>query len=315
VLEATNLWFGYPHSPEIVKGISLTIEPGKRLAIAGENGSGKTTLARLLCGLLKPIAGAVTIGDLNAADPADVFEVRRRAGIVFQDPDDQLVEVVVDREIGFGLRNLGLEMDEIRRRVDDALRVFGIEHLRTRPCHLLSAGEKQTVTIASIFAMRPDYVILDESTSLLDAGSRRRVLGAVDRLLAKTGAGLGFISMRIEDIWTCDEVIFLKHGRVDFRGTREEILSYLGKSGIPLYGLPALVAKLEPSVPGLARALSRGRDLSAAGVADALAALAGAGGGGDAAGRSCNVPKEQRPDERQGDLWGGGARDGGGPCP
>jgi energy-coupling factor transport system ATP-binding protein len=279
VLEATNLWFRYPNSPEIIKGVSLSIEPGRRLAIAGENGSGKTTLARLLCGLLKPLAGAVTLGELNTADPADVFEVRRRAGIVFQDPDDQLVEVTVEREIGFGLRNLGLPMDEIKRRVEGALKVFAIEHLRGRPCHLLSAGEKQTVTIASIFAMRPEYVILDESTTLLDAGSRRRVIRAVDRLLAETGAGLGFISMRIEDIWTCDEAIFLREGRVDFRGTREEFLGYLAKSGIPLYGLPELVVKLERSLPGLARELSRGRDLSAGSLADALFALAGNAGG------------------------------------
>jgi energy-coupling factor transport system ATP-binding protein len=304
VLEATNLWFGYPHSPEIVRGVSLTIEPGRRLAIAGENGSGKTTLARLLCGLLKPLAGAVTLGELNTGDTDDVFEVRRRAGIVFQDPDDQLVEVTVDREIGFGLRNLGLEMDEIERRVAGALEVFGIEHLRGRPCHILSAGEKQTVTIASIFAMRPDYVILDESTSLLDAGSRRRVIRAVDRLLAETGAGLGFISMRIEDIWTCDEAIFLKDGRVDFRGSREEFLGYMVKSGIPLYGLPELLVKLERSVPGLARELSRGRDLSAGSLAEVLVALAGADRG---RGPECN--------ESQGDLWGGGGRSGGEQCP
>jgi energy-coupling factor transport system ATP-binding protein len=286
VLEATNLWFGYPNSPEILKGVSLAIAPGKRLAIAGENGSGKTTLARLLCGLLKPLAGAVTVGEFNTGDPDEVFEVRRRAGIVFQDPDDQLVEVTVEREIGFGLRNLGLPMDEIKRRVDRALEVFGTEHLRSRPCHLLSAGEKQTVTIASIFAMQPDYVILDESTSLLDAGSRRRVIRAVDRLLAETGAGLCFVSMRMEDIWTCDDVVFLKEGRVDFRGTREEFLVYIAASDIPLYGLPDLVVKLGRSVPGLARELSRGRDLSAGSLADALVALSkargrGATGGGE----------------------------------
>ncbi len=284
MLEATNAWFRYPDCPEILKGISLAIEPGKRLAIAGENGSGKTTLARLLCGLLKPVAGAVTVGDLNTSDPDDVFEVRRRVGIVFQDPDDQLVEVTVEREIAFGLKNLGLPMGEIQRRVDSSLRVFGIDHLRGRPCHLLSAGEKQTVTIASILAMQPDYVILDESTSLLDAGSRRRVLDAVDRLLAETGAGLGFISMRIEDIWTCDEVLFLKEGRVGFRGTREDFLAHLVKAGVPLYGLPALIAGLGSSVRGLSRELARGRDLSAQSLADAL--VGGSRGGGSHTGGS-----------------------------
>jgi energy-coupling factor transport system ATP-binding protein len=314
VLEATNLWFGYPNSPEILKGVSLSIAPGRRLAIAGQNGSGKTTLARLLCGLLKPIAGAVTVGDLNTGDPAEVFEVRRRAGIVFQDPDDQLVEVTVDREIGFGLKNLGLPMEEIKRRVDGALDIFGIEYLRGRPCHLLSAGEKQTVTIASIFAMQPDYVILDESTSLLDGGSRRRVIRAVDRLLAETGAGLGFISMRIEDIWTCDEVIFLKDGRLDFHGSREDFLGYLGKSGVPLYGLPELVVKLDRSLPGLSRELSRGRDLSAESLAEALVELARTG---HRNGRGHEDDRQGK--EHQGGLWesdapGGVAGGGGEPC-
>jgi len=300
VLQATNLWFGYPNSPEILKGVSLAIDRGKRLAIAGENGSGKTTLARLLCGLLKPLAGAVTVDDLNTNDPATIFEVRRRAGIVFQDPDDQLVEVVVEREIGFGLRNLGLEMGEIASRVEAALEVFGIEHLRRRPCYLLSAGEKQTVTIASIFAMRPDYVILDESTSLLDGGSRRRVLLAVDRLLAETGAGLGFISMRMEDIWTCDEVLFLKEGRVGFRGTREAFLAHLDKIGAPLYGLSELLVMLERSVPGLARELSRGRDLSAGSLAEALVEVAKTG--------------ERNAGRASDGFEGGGAGKGGGPC-
>jgi len=313
VLQATNLWFGYPHSPDILKGVSLTIEPGKRLAIAGENGSGKTTLARLLCGLLKPAAGAVTVDDLNTSDPAAVFEVRRRAGIVFQDPDDQLVEVMVEREIGFGLRNLGLEMGEIKRRVTAALEVFAIEHLRRRPCHLLSAGEKQTVTIASIFAMRPDYVILDESTSLLDAGSRRRVLHAVDRLLAETGAGLGFISMRIEDIWTCDEVMFLREGRVDFKGTREAFLGHLDRIGVPLYGLPELLRRLERPVPGLAQALSRGRDLSAGSLADALLELAEAGDTRDAGdAREAGEARDTGDAREAGDARDTG--EGGGPC-
>jgi hypothetical protein len=104
------------------------------------------------------------------------------------------------------------------------------------------------------------------------------VIRAVDRLLAETGAGLGFISMRIEDIWTCDEVMFLKEGRVDFRGTREEFLGYLAESGIPLYGLPELLVRLERSVPGLARELSRGRDLCAGSLAEALVTLSGGGG-------------------------------------
>jgi energy-coupling factor transporter ATP-binding protein EcfA2 len=280
VLEVKDLSFAYPDGRQVLRGVSFSIPKGRRLAFVGRNGSGKTTLARLMCGLLKPTEGSVTVGGLSTSDPGSVFEVRRRAGIVFQDPDDQLIEVTVEREIGFGLRNLGLEIGEIEHRVAKALALFGIESLRARACHLLSAGEKQIVTVASVFAMRPDYVILDESTSLLDAGSRRRVLGAVERLLEDTGAGLGFISMRIEDVWMCDEVVFLKDGVMDFCGGRESFLGYLRQQGIPLHGLSLLVSRLDESIPGLGAMLSRRKELSAASVSEALVALASDGEGG-----------------------------------
>jgi energy-coupling factor transport system ATP-binding protein len=262
VLELKQAAFTHPNGLQAIRGVSLTLEPGATLGVMGENGSGKTTLARLMCGLLKPTTGQVLLDGLSTADPACVHEVRRRVGIVFQDPDEQLIETTVEREIGFGLRNLGLEAEEVERRVDRALDLFDIDRLRRRSCHLLSAGEKQTVTVASIFAMEPDYVVLDEATSLLDAESRVHLVRAVDRLISETGAGLVFISMRLEDLWMCDRVLVLGQGSVEFEGNRAGLAARLaGEDYLP--GLAYLLGGMEEALPGFGKRMAAVRDLSA----------------------------------------------------
>jgi energy-coupling factor transport system ATP-binding protein len=282
LLEAQDLAFAYPGRSEVIGGVTLSLGKGKRLAVAGENGSGKTTLARLLCGLLEPTAGAVRVDGLDTRDAGTIYEVRRRVGLVFQDPEDQIVETTVEREVAFGPRNLGLDLDAVDCRVQEALVTFGIGCLAKRPCHLLSAGEKQLVTVASIFAMRPDYIILDESTSLLDSRSRCDLVAAIERLLGETGAGLVFISMRLEDIWTCDEVLFLREGLVDFRGSREGFLRRLKELGFPLSGMGLLASRLDDAVPGFLPALARRSSLASGSLAEVLDALARARDGGGA---------------------------------
>jgi energy-coupling factor transport system ATP-binding protein len=310
VLEVADLRFAYPNCREVIDGVSLSVEKGGRLAIVGENGSGKTTLARLMCGLLQPSSGKVTVDGLDTRDARTIHEVRRRVGIVFQDPEDQIVETTVEREIGFGPRNLGLGPGQVDERVEEAMSLFGIGHLRGRSCHLLSAGEKQTLAVASVFAMKPEYVILDESTSLLDSASRKQAIGAVERLLAETGAGLVFISMRIEDVWMCRDAMFLKEGRIDFRGGRAGLLAHLA-AGLPLAGTALFVAEREKALPGFARALEGHTSLDADSLAAALLAWSGSGrrgvkeaGGGE--GRS----REPDSDGRCGE----GRREEGGAC-
>lgn len=276
MLEVTDLRFGYPNCQEVIRGVSLSLDKGARLAIVGENGSGKTTLARLVCGLLRPTSGTVAVDGLDTGSSDTIYEIRRRVGIVFQDPEDQIVETTVEREIGFGPRNLGLSPDEVDKRVGEAIALFRIEHLRGRSCHLLSAGEKQTLAVASVFAMKPDYVILDESTSLLDSVSRRQAVDAVEQLLGETGAGLVFISMRLEDVWTCRDVVFLKEGRVGFRGGRAGFLGYLTAGGFPLAGTSLFVSKMEEALPGFARALEDHDSLDADSLVAAMTARAGA---------------------------------------
>jgi energy-coupling factor transport system ATP-binding protein len=274
VLDAQNLTFAYPGKGEVLRGLSLSVGRGERVGLWGRNGSGKTTLARLLCGLLEPTSGKVTVDSLDTTDPEAIYEIRRRVGIVFQDPDDQIVETTVEREVAFGPRNLGLEIDEVDVRTDEALAIFGIRHLRRRSCNLLSAGEKQTVTVASVFAMRPDYVILDESTSLLDSHSRRRLIDAIERLLGETGAGLLFISMRLEDIWTCDRVVMLEDGAVGFEGSKVDFLAHLAGRDLPLFGTPLFVSTLLKTMPELEDEMTGWRDLGPAGMTESLIRLA-----------------------------------------
>ena len=289
MLEVADLRYAYPGREDILRGVSFSLAKGRRLAVMGENGSGKTTLARLLCGLIAPTGGSVTVDGIDTRDAATAYEVRRRVGLVFQDPDDQLVETTVEREIAFGPRHLGLGLDEVGRAVEEAISLFHLGSLRKRPCHLLSAGEKQTVAIASVFAMRPEYVVLDESTSLLDARARLEVAGAVERLLGETGAGLVFISMRLEDAWMCDEAIFLRDGAVGFRGGRADLLGYLVTEGLPLAGTALLLAELEKGAPGLAAEIAGDRELSAEAIASSLLAHRGGSRGGDAASGQAGV--------------------------
>lgn len=281
MLEVSDLHYAYPNREEVLRGVSLSVARGRRLAVAGENGSGKSTLARLLCGLLTPASGSVVADGIDTRDAASIFDVRRKVGLVFQDPDDQLVETTVEREIAFGPRHLGLGVEEVRGAVEQSMEIFGLSELRKRPCHLLSAGEKQTVAIASVFAMRPDYVVLDESTSLLDARARLSVTGAVERLLGETGAGLVFVSMRIEDAWMCDEAVFLKNGRVGFRGGRADLLGYLESEALPLSGTALLLSEIKKGAPGVVAEVAGSSVLSAESMVTALLRLRGADDAGD----------------------------------
>jgi energy-coupling factor transport system ATP-binding protein len=242
MIVAGDLGYAYPGGCDVLEGVSFQLDKGAKLGLVGGNGSGKTTLARILCGLIRPSSGEVTVDGISAYDKDAGYEVRRKVGLVFQDPERQIVESTVEREVAFGPRNLGLEPGQVSRRVDEALGLFGIGHLRRRPCHLLSAGEKQLLAIASVFAMQPEYIMLDEPTALLDPSSRHTFIQALHSLIDATGAGVLFISMRMEDVWLCDEVMFLEDGTIGFRGTSGDLLRHMERKGMPLHGLPLLAS-------------------------------------------------------------------------
>ena len=185
-LSIKDLYYTYERSDgekiEALKGLDLTVHAGEFIAILGHNGSGKSTLARLLNGLLEPLSGDVEVMGMNTKDGAKIFEIRRALGLVFQNPDNQMVATVVEEDVAFGPENLGLPSEEIVRRVDHALKLVEMEHERMRAPHLLSGGQKQRVAIAGILAIDPEIIVLDEPTAMLDPVGRREIMRTLKRL-------------------------------------------------------------------------------------------------------------------------------------
>ncbi len=220
-----------------MKGVDLTISDGEFLLICGPNGSGKTTLIRLICGLLKPTAGSVCV---NGLDPIhDSREVRRSVGMVFQDPESQIVGETVKEDVAFGPENLGLPLEEIAERVDWSLRVMGLKDLSEKPCYLLSGGEKRRLTIAGVLAMKPKVILFDEPFSFLDYPGIQEVLKhMVD--LHREGHTLVVSTHDVEKVVAhVDRIAILNGGELKVTGQSEELLRKLSQFGIrpPCYAL------------------------------------------------------------------------------
>ena len=167
MIEVRDITYHYPEgdSEDVLRGVSLTLQPGEKVAVMGANGSGKTTLARCLNGLLKPSSGSVSVDDMSTDDPALIYEVRRKVGMAFQNPDNQIVAATVEREIAFGLENLGVPSDEMRKCVDGALDRFHLHQYRNHSPHLLSGGERQRLALASIWVMEPKLTFVTRVSS------------------------------------------------------------------------------------------------------------------------------------------------------
>ncbi|MEW6749539.1 MAG: energy-coupling factor transporter ATPase [Candidatus Latescibacterota bacterium] len=212
MIQVRDATFSYGASTPALRAVQLEVRPGERVAVVGANGSGKTTLARCLNGLVVPQQGEVRVDGFCTASAGDLFEVRRRVGMVFQNPDDQLVSTTVETEIAFGLENLAVPRPEMQHRVDEVLSAFHLEGYRRHPPHRLSGGEKQRVAIAAAVAMRPVFLVLDEPTSLLDPQSR----GQVGELLRSLGDEYGIATILItqvpEEAARCERVLVMDHG-------------------------------------------------------------------------------------------------------
>lgn len=184
------------------------------MGIAGRNGSGKTTLARLLNGLLLPSDGKVVVNDLDTRERRHLREIRRLVAMVFQNPDNQLVSPVIEEEIAFGPENLNLPPDEVSRRVEEVISIMGLEDLRSKSPHMLSGGQKQRVAIAASLAMRPNYLVLDEPTSMLDEAGRRVMLTYLRDLNTRYGITIIMISHNMEDLTGADRILLLHEGTI-----------------------------------------------------------------------------------------------------
>jgi energy-coupling factor transport system ATP-binding protein len=214
---------GTPEAVPALRGVDLDVYPGECAAVIGGNGSGKSTLAKHLNALLTPTAGEVRVDGMDTRDPEATWAIRQRVGMIFENPDDQLVAAVVEEDVAFGCENLGLPPAEIRARVDAALRAVGLERLRRRPPHLLSGGQKQRVAIAGVLAMRPRCLVLDEATAMLDPRGQAEVMETALRLCRQDGLALVLITHAMEEAALADRVVVLAEGRVALAGPPAEV--------------------------------------------------------------------------------------------
>ena len=206
-----------------LRGVDLTVERGEFVALIGPNGSGKSTLARHLNGLLLPTSGQVRVDGLSAADPRQLWEVRQRVGMVFQNPENQFVASTVEEDVAFGPENHALPPEEIRRRVDEALSIVGLQDYRTHPPQMLSGGQKQLVAIAGVLATRPACILFDEPTSMLDPPGRRRVLETIRRLNVEETLTVLLITQSMDEAAAARRVLVMHAGRIVMDGPPEEV--------------------------------------------------------------------------------------------
>ena len=238
IIEAKNLIFTYSDEPDAVSGritaavndISLDIERGSFTAIIGHNGSGKSTLAKLLSGVFVPVSGSVQVYRSDNDIPYDCsneehnFDIRKTVGMVFQNPDNQLVATIVEDDVAFAPENLGVEPSEIRHRVDEALETVGLSEYSGHDTHKLSGGQKQRVAIAGILAMNPECIIFDESTAMLDPQGRRDIIDTILSLREK-GVTVVLITHYMNEAALADKVVVVHEGKLAFEGTPKEVFS------------------------------------------------------------------------------------------
>ena len=224
IVEIKNVKFTYPEAAApALDGVSLDIYPGSFVAVLGANGSGKSTLAKHLNAILTPSSGQVLVQGLDTSVPENLIPIRRRVGMVFQNPDNQIVANVVEDDVAFAPENLGVDPPSIRRRVDGALRHVGMYDYRLHAPHLLSGGQKQRVAIAGVLAMQPEVLVLDEPTAMLDPRGRREVVDTIETLCRSDNITIVLITHHMDEAARADRVVLMERGRVVMDGTPREI--------------------------------------------------------------------------------------------
>lgn len=229
MISVQNITFAYTREEgaEMVKaidGVSFEIEPGSFTAVIGKNGSGKSTLAKNLNGLLLPTEGDILVAGYNTKDDAHIWDVRQTAGMVFQNPDNQLVSAIVEDDVAFGPENLGVDPQEIRQRVDQALEAVNMGQFKNKAPHLLSGGQKQRIAIAGVVAMKPRCIIFDEPTAMLDPKGRKEIMAIIDEL-HQEGITVVLITHFMEEAVRADRVIIMNEGKILLDGTPAEVFA------------------------------------------------------------------------------------------
>ena len=228
IIKVDNLIFEYTSDETTYRAIddfNLDIKKGEFVAIIGHNGSGKSTLSKNLNAILVPTSGDINIKGMNTRDEKYLWDIRQTAGLVFQNPDNQIVATIVEEDVAFGCENLGIPPQEIRLRVDEALKNVDMYDLRERQPHLLSGGQKQRVAIAGIIAMRPECIIFDEATAMLDPSGRQEVMNTIKRLNKEYNITVLHITHFMEEAVEADRVIVMEKGKLALEGTPREVFS------------------------------------------------------------------------------------------
>lgn len=252
--QAKQLWFHYTDengertSPDILKDISLSIDKGDFVALLGHNGSGKSTFAKHMNAILLPSAGTMTVDGIDTKDESQRFTLRSHVGMVFQNPDNQIVATIVEEDVAFGPENLGIPPKEIRERVDDAMKAVEMYEYREHAPSQLSGGQKQRVAIAGIIAMRPDCIVLDEPTAMLDPSGRREVMNTIHMLNQEYGITIVLITHYMEEAAQANRVVVMDDGKVVLDNTPKEVFSHvetLKKLGLDVPQVTELAYRLQ----------------------------------------------------------------------
>ena len=230
MIETENLKYAYPADEEgnmvfALRGVDLTIEKGTFVVVLGHNGSGKSTLAKTFNGVLLPAGGRVYVEGMDTCDSNLLLAIRQRVGMVFQNPDNQIVANVVEEDVAFAPENLGVPSEEIQKRVDDALSAVGMSEFVRHAPHLLSGGQKQRIAIAGVLAMEPACIVLDEATAMLDPVGRREVLGTIHRLNREKGITVVLITHHMNEAEEADRVVVMDDGQVAMDGSPQEVFT------------------------------------------------------------------------------------------
>lgn len=226
MIEIQNVSYAYEDAAaKALNNVSLTINDGEFVAVVGHNGSGKSTLAKHLNALLLPTEGKVLVDGMDTADEADTLSIRQRVGMVFQNPDNQLVTTIVEEDVAFGPENIGVPGNEIRTRVDRALAAVGMEKYAHSAPNMLSGGQKQRIAIAGMLAMQPKVLVLDEATAMLDPKGRRDIIDLVTKLHRENGITVVMITQYMEEVIGADRVAVMSGGELILKGTPKEVFS------------------------------------------------------------------------------------------